>query len=135
MKVLVATPRTNGLVTGDYDWTVPGELVWVPMPCDSDLVDPDGLCGCGRGFGGLTSHRATTTAEVKDLDITVDELRHALRTSLTDQGWMSSRMTTTERAAMLREVLADVRDIAAHFSPGEVVRRRNYQFYAGAPPR
>jgi len=134
MKVLVTTRRTNGLVEGDYDWTVPGELAWVTMPCDSDLADPEGRCGCGRGFGGLMSHRATTTVEVKDLPITLEELREALRTSLTDQGWLSPRQTATDQVALLQEVLADVRDIAAHFRVGDVVRRRNYEFFAGDPP-
>jgi len=64
MKVLVATERTQGDLAGDYDYCVPGELLWLPMVCDADRRDPSGGCGCGRGFGGLTSHRATTTGEV-----------------------------------------------------------------------
>jgi len=59
MRVIVATNRTQGDKPGDYCWTVEGELVRLPwMECDSPG------CGCNRGFAGLSSHRATTTARV-----------------------------------------------------------------------
>jgi hypothetical protein len=59
MRVIVATEATQGEKPDDYCWTVEGELVRLPwMECD------DPACGCGRGFAGLSSHRATTTARV-----------------------------------------------------------------------
>lgn len=59
MRVIVATERTQGDKPGDYCFTVEGELVRLPwMECDSPG------CGCNRGFAGLSSHRATTTARV-----------------------------------------------------------------------
>jgi hypothetical protein len=59
MRVIVATDRTQGDKLGDYCFTVDGELVRLPW---SECDGPD--CGCTRGFAGLSSHRATTTARV-----------------------------------------------------------------------
>jgi hypothetical protein len=59
MRVIVATDATQGEKPDDYCWTVEGELVRLPWTeCD------DPACGCWRGFAGLSSHRATTTARV-----------------------------------------------------------------------
>lgn len=130
MKVLVATMSGQGQLAGDYMYCVPGELAWVTMVCDCDLVDPDGGCGCGRGFGGLTSHRATSTVQVADLTITPEELRLAIAASLTDQGWLSDdEVDEVDEAAVLDEVIGDIESIAAHFGVGAVVRRRVYSFY------
>ena len=87
MKVLVATSRTQGARSDDYNWCIDGELVWIQEPCACDRAGCH-TCGCGRGFAGLTSHRATTTAEVKDIDgFTREDYVLALRTSLSDGGW------------------------------------------------
>src|SRR5258708_3521129 len=59
MKILVATGWTQGTNPSDYHYCVEGELVWVQEPCDRARADPDGGCGCGRGFAGAASHRAT----------------------------------------------------------------------------
>ena len=64
MKILVATRLTQGAYANDYHYCVEGELVWIQEPCDRGADDPDGSCGCGRGFAGAASHRATTTATV-----------------------------------------------------------------------
>jgi hypothetical protein len=74
MKVLVATRATQGTRGNDYHWAIEGELVRVGEVCRKDRNDPDGGCGCGRGFAGLNSHRATTTARVAEVP-----LDHALR--------------------------------------------------------
>ncbi|MGH3914628.1 MAG: DUF7715 family protein [Pseudonocardiaceae bacterium] len=54
--------------------------------CGWDRVDPNGGCGCGHGFGGLNSHRATTTAMVADTPLNRAEYAEAVRTSL-QQGY------------------------------------------------
>lgn len=87
MNVLAATARTQGERLGDYHWCIEGELVRIGEVCARDQDDPDGGCGCGRGFGGLNSHRATTTAVVVDSPLTRDEYAEAIRSSLQQQGW------------------------------------------------
>jgi hypothetical protein len=123
MKVLVATERTQGDREGDYTFCVPGEILWLPEVCGRDRRDPDGGCGCGRGFGGLTSHRATTTGEVVDLELTYDDLRLAIRTSLTDQGWLPDIVPKVQREASVEYVALQVRGIAEVLPVSTAVRR------------
>ena len=63
MKVLVATDAGQGEAPDDYCWTLEGELV---TPLVAECARPQ-RCGCGRGFPGFGSARATTTAMVVDL--------------------------------------------------------------------
>jgi hypothetical protein len=76
MKVLTATSRTQGERSGDYCFCVEGELVTLPQViCARDARNPDGGCGCGRGWirSGLTQHdwpdvgAASVAAESADL--------------------------------------------------------------------
>jgi hypothetical protein len=115
MKVIVATARTQGVRANDYFWCVEGELLWFGQMCAQGRKDPDGRCGCGRGFAGLSSHRATTTAAVRDLDITWDEFVLALRSSLEEQGW------DADWAEHDAKVLAE---IASSYPDGVVLERR-----------
>src|SRR4051812_50228392 len=78
MKLLTATRAGQGDRTGDFCFAVEGELVLLGLVCATDEADPDGGCGCGRAFAGMSSHRATTTALVRDLDLTYDDLRAAV---------------------------------------------------------
>lgn len=89
MKVLVATADTQGVRDNDYHWCTEGELVFLFEPCATDRRDPDGGCGCGRGFAGLHSHRASTTARVAEVELSRDEYAEAIRSSLQQQGWGS----------------------------------------------
>ncbi|MBN9102461.1 MULTISPECIES: hypothetical protein [unclassified Pseudonocardia] len=84
MRVLVATSRTRGLRKNDDDHCIEGELVWIGLVCAKDERDPDG--GCGRGSGGLSSHRATTSARVAEPVLTRAEPTEAIRSSLSAQG-------------------------------------------------
>ena len=85
MKVLVATHITQGNETGDYCWAVDGELV-TPI----GLVCNNRSCGCERGFPGLGSSHATTTALVVDLaHIGRVELATAVHDSLQRGGWLT----------------------------------------------
>ena len=82
MLVMVATNETQGVTLCDYAFTVEGELV---TPVATQCDNPD--CGCERGFPGLASSRATTTAMVVDRPwITPDDLEDAVRDYL-DRGW------------------------------------------------
>jgi hypothetical protein len=87
MKVLVATARTQGDRPNDYHFCIEGELVRINEVCARDRGDPDGGCGCGRGFGGLNSHRATTTARIAEVPLSLADYALAIRSSLQQQGW------------------------------------------------
>jgi len=85
MLVLIATNELQGTVDGDYAWTVEGELV-TPVVVECRSGD---RCGCRRGFPGLGSERATTTAMVVDRpELTQEDLRRAVRDWLDRGGWV-----------------------------------------------
>jgi hypothetical protein len=87
MKLLVATHRSQGDRKGDFSFCVPGELVYLAPICDCDRLFPKNGCGCSRAFAGLSSHRATTTAEVVELDFTVADYVEAVASGLDEEGW------------------------------------------------
>lgn len=122
MKVLVATASTQGARPNDYCWTVEGELVRVDEVCRTDLEDPDGGCGCGRGFAGLASHHATTTARVAEVDLGVEEYAEAIRSSLEAQGYEPD-------GALVREEAEVLRTIAAALVVGTVLERRLWNLH------
>ena len=89
MKLLVATQRGQGRRDNDFCHTVEGELVYLGMVCGRGRRDPEGECGCGRAFIGLSSHAGTTTVEVRDVPLTREEAIEAVRSSLERGGWIS----------------------------------------------
>jgi hypothetical protein len=115
MKVLVATSETQGQRTNDFSYCVEGELVTVGLVCATDRRDPDGGCGCGRAFAGLNSHLATTTAKVKEVDLSEADYVEALRSSLAQQGW------PTEDVAELAIWLAQ---LVSEWPVGTILERR-----------
>lgn len=117
MKVLVATARTQGEDRGDYHWCIEGELVRIGEVCARDRADPDGGCGCGRGFGGLNSHRATTTAMVAEVPLSRAEYIEAIRSSLQQQGWDPCECCSVDEADQLAALVAPL-------AVGTVVDRR-----------
>ncbi len=83
MLVLVATNETQGRSPHDFAYTVEGELV---SAVATECRNHD--CGCNRGFPGLASEFATTTAQVVDLPhLTEVDLRAALFGYLERTGW------------------------------------------------
>lgn len=131
MRFIVATQETNGDVAGDFTFCTEGELVRLDEPCDRDRRDPEGGCGCGRAFGGLHSHRATTTARVAELDLSEADLREAIRSSLEAGGWLDPRFCTPELGqAMVDEAFEGGQQIAEHFPVGTVIGRRLDQVFA-----
>lgn len=125
MKVLVATAVGQGMRNNDYNWCIEGELVRVGLVCATDQNDPDGGCGCGRGFGGLSSHRATTTARVAEVRTTLAEYATAIRDSLREQGW--GDFDCTEEARELAAAVAD-------WPVGTIVARRLDELVVRAGP-
>ena len=88
MNVLVATALSQGAREDDYHWCVEGELVTIDEPCARDRKFPENACGCSRGFAGLSSHRATTTARIAEIPgFTVGDYIAALESGLEAQGW------------------------------------------------
>ena len=85
MLVLIATHEFQGTAPGDYAHTVDGELVTaVVTECGSS-----NRCGCNRGFPGLASAKATTTAMIVDRPgVSEDDLRDAVYDWLDRGGWI-----------------------------------------------
>jgi len=115
MKVLVATSDTQGQRGNDFSYCIEGELVTVGLVCAADEENPDGGCGCGRAFAGLNSHKATTTAKVKDVELSEEDYVEALRSSLAQQGWPTEDVG--ELAAWLVQLVST-------WPTGSVIERR-----------
>jgi hypothetical protein len=99
MLVLVATNELQGTAQGDYAWTVEGELV---TPVATECASGE-ECGCNRGFPGLASGFATTTAMVVERPgVTPADLRDAVYDWLDRGGWVG----LLEQAAVDRSIAA-----------------------------
>lgn len=120
MKVLVATRETQGSVAGDYSHTVDGELVYIQA---SDCANP--RCGCDRGFAGMASHRATTTARVVERpDLTEYDLRRALTDSLAAGGWLAVMESAGVADEGVDELLDLIHGVTFSACAGALVRRK-----------
>lgn len=116
MRLLTATGLTQGRRSNDFDWCVEGELVRFGLVCATDRFDPDGGCGCGRAFAGLNSHRATTTAMIRDIPgFGVADYVEAIRSSLDQQGW---------DPATAEDEAAELLGLASVWPTGTVLERR-----------
>ncbi len=119
MLVMVATKQGQGDVAGDYSWTVEGELV---TPVVAECASGD-RCGCARGFPGLASSKATTTAMVADLaHVTEADVRDALFASLERDGWLDL-IPADEADELVDEHLESIGAVCARFGVGAVVGR------------
>jgi hypothetical protein len=113
---------------GDYCWALEGELVTpVSVVCASGQ-----RCGCERGFPGLASSRATTTAMVVERpEIDPCRLRDALHDSLDRQGWLRG-LEGDEVQEVLDDHLDAIQMVCDHFEVGAVVGRRESAVYIRA---
>ena len=119
MKVLVATNESQGELLGDYSWTVEGELV-TPVTVECCATKK---CGCGRGFPGLASSRATTTAMVVDRpELDREELWDVLYDSLERQGWLK-HLDDDEIDELVDEHLQCIEIVCANYPVGTIVGR------------
>jgi hypothetical protein len=99
MLVLIATNDLQGTVESDYGWTVEGELV---TPVATECASGE-RCGCNRGFPGLASGYATTTAMVVNRPgVTEADLRDAVYDWLDRGGWID----LLEQTAVDRSIAA-----------------------------
>jgi hypothetical protein len=120
MRVLVATNDEQGTQAGDYSWTLEGELVLTgPL---LECCEP-ARCGCGRGFPGLGSARATTTALVVERpELGPADLRDAIRDSLERQGWLHG-LEPDAVDSLVETEAALIRRTATAFRVGAVLSR------------
>jgi hypothetical protein len=118
MKVLTATTDSQGARANDFAFTIEGELVWIGIVCATDRDNPDGGCGCGRAFSGMSSHRPTTTAKVCDLKLTRTDVVRALAGYYESAGY---------GAIPLRDVGTEVDDVlewVSMWDAGTIIERR-----------
>ena len=70
------------IVTPEFNWCLPGELLWVQGPtCTGEETQQ--CCGCGRSFTGCQSQRGTTRGLVQRHDATA--FAAEIHTSVTAQ--------------------------------------------------
>jgi hypothetical protein len=124
MKLLTATRERQGEHDGDFCYATEGELVLLGFVCATDRNDPDGGCGCGRAFSGMSSHRATTTALVRELDLTEADVRMALEGYYATAGMGPEVLGERDFAELVRDDLAFMSRIAEALPAGAVVGRR-----------
>jgi hypothetical protein len=125
MKVLIATAKTQGDVPGDYFGALDGELV---RPLVLECCSPDD-CGCGRGFPGLASSRATTSAVVCELaHMSRSDLTTAVTDSLRREGWLAN-VDEEIGADMVEQQVALIEEIGERFPTGTVVGRHGEYIY------
>lgn len=124
MKLLTATRERQGERDGDFCFAVEGELVLLGFVCAADQANPDGGCGCGRAFSGMSSMRATTTALVRDLDITYEDLTGAVETHLVAAGLGPAALGSVDFADLLDETVRETVHFARFWPVGSVLGRR-----------
>ena len=150
MLVLIATNELQGTNPDDYSFTVEGELV---TPFAAECTSGE-RCGCNRGFPGLASSFATTTAMVVDRPgVTEDDLRDAVFDWLDRNGWIDLfEETANERSnagndrfdpdgdvddmieAIIDEHVACIDIICSTYPVGTVVVRRGTQVMTRSYP-
>ena len=123
MNLLTATRERQGERDGDFCHAIEGELVLLDFVCATDEADPDGGCGCGRAFSGMSSMRATTTAVVRDLDVSLDDVRLAVEGYYVSAGTGTDVIGGAEFEEVVSATLEDLAEIA-HVPVGAVVGRR-----------
>lgn len=140
MLVLIATNELQGANADDYSFTVEGELV-TPLAVECASGE---RCGCNRGFPGLASSFATTTAMVVDRPgVSEADLRDAVFDWLDRSGWIDlfeetarersgasdDRFDTDDDIDDLIEAIIDehvdcIHEICSTYPVGTVVVRR-----------
>jgi hypothetical protein len=123
MKLLTATREQQGDRDGDFCHAVEGELVLLGLVCATDERDPDGGCGCGRAFSGMSSMRATTTALVRDLDVSIDDVKLAVEGYYVSSGLGPDLIGGAEFADLVAETVVGMEEIAEGLPVGAVVGR------------
>ena len=124
MKLLTATRERQGEQDGDFCFAIEGELVVPGIVCATDEADPDGGCGCGRAFSGMSSMRGTTTALVRDLDVSFDDVKLAVEGYYVSGGMGADVVGAREFAELVAGTLGDMAEMGRALPVGAVVGRR-----------
>jgi len=124
MKLLTATRERQGERDGDFCFAIEGELVLPGVVCATDEADPDGGCGCGRAFSGMSSMQATTTALVRDLDVSMDDVRLAVEGYYVSAGMGPDVIGGADFANFVTETVAEMAEVAEAVPVGAVLGRR-----------
>ena len=120
MKVIVATSSQHPADSPAARSTVDGEVVMFPVaPCD--CTD----CECSRGFVGVASSGATSTALVVNLPgMTLARLREALFDSLNRGGWLDL-LSAAEADEVVDGQISLIRRICRTYPTGTLIRRHD----------
>jgi hypothetical protein len=124
MKLLTATHERQGERDGDFCHAIEGELVLLGFVCATDEADPDGGCGCGRAFSGMSSMRATTTALVRDLDVSQDDVRLAVEGYYVSAGMRADVIGRRGFDELMEDAFGQMVGIGLSLPVGAVVGRR-----------
>lgn len=119
MKVFVATAA--GMEADDYSRTIEGELVRLPVTCDSDD------CDCGQAMTGMGSGKATTTFTVRDFDISRAMYSELMWGTMLRDGWV--REGNEEDEEWVRKLVTLHLDLADTFTPGVPLRLNGDRLY------
>jgi hypothetical protein len=112
LKLFVAT--RVGSEDGDFSHTVEGELVRLPVTCDTPG------CDCGKAMTGMASGQSTTTFTIRDLDITREMYHEMLWSTLERDTWVTEGNTEDEE--WVGKLVALHLDLAAGFEVGVPLR-------------
>ena len=134
MKLLTATRERQGERDGDFYYAIEGELVLLGLVCPADEADPDGGCGCGRAFSGMSSMQATTTALVRDLDVSMDDVRLAVEGYYVSTGMGPDVIGGVDFADFVTETVAEMAEVAEAVPVGAVLGRRLDQLVVRSEP-
>jgi hypothetical protein len=134
MKLLTATRERQGEQDGDFCFATEGELVLVGDVCATDRADPHDGCGCGRAFSGMSSLRGTTTALVRDLDLSIDDVRLAVEGYYVAAGMGPDVIGAAEFADVVSAAVDDMAEVAPWLPVGAVVGRRLDNLYWRSEP-
>ena len=101
MKLLVSKTVASP-APSDFNFLPDGEIVQegFVVCCNSHS------CGCNRSFSGITTMKATTTAEVAEVAITEQELRALIVKNGEESGW--GEPVARVRMKGTREAIANI---------------------------
>ncbi|NYD65564.1 DUF7715 family protein [Agromyces atrinae] len=119
MKVLVATRETQGDRQSDVMTAIEGELVFMIDPCGESRRQPDGACPCGITFVGMTSDEITTTAVVRELELTRSHFVQCLQNAVLDR-----RETGCTCQFDVSALASELLDLARCFPNETIIERR-----------